>query len=326
MKKVVILATGGTIAGRGGDGKTLNYQPGTIPGEQLLGAVPGIEKLAVLECIQVSNLNSDDLTDRHWLTLVRIIHERTQDPQVAGFVVLHGTDTLEETAYFLHLVLKTSKPVVLTGAMRPSTALAADGPRNLYAAVALARNELAEGRGVLVVFADRIYGAREVQKNSTFAVDAFYGGELGSLGYILDEQPYFYQRSLRKHTLETVFSAEGLSGLPPVTVLYFTIDADPDLLLFAAKRAKGVVVAGAGNGNYSAAWKANVAALGERRIPVVRCSRTGNGEVTPDDAFDAFDHVLCGGNLSPQKAKILLQLALTQTKDLSRIREFFTQY
>ena len=132
MKKVVILATGGTIAGRGGDGKTLNYQSGTIPGEQLLGAVPGIEKLAVLECIQVSNLNSDDLTDRHWLTLVRIIHERAQDPQVAGFVVLHGTDTLEETAYFLHLVLKTSKPVVLTGAMRPSTALAADGPRNLY--------------------------------------------------------------------------------------------------------------------------------------------------------------------------------------------------
>ena len=326
MQKVFILATGGTIAGQGEPGKSLNYRPGNLQVEELLSVVPGIGELADILCIQVAALNSDDLTASHWLNLARIIEEQAQKEDTAGFVITHGTDTLEETAYFLHLVLKTRRPVVLTGSMRPATALSADGPANLYGAVALAASEEAVGRGVMVVSADRIYGAREVQKVSTFALDAFDGRDFGCLGYMLDGHPYFYQRSLSSDILDTVFSVQGLDKLPRVEILFFALDASPELISWAAQRADGLVLAGAGNGNYSLLWNEQVQRLQARHFPVVRCSRIGNGQITPDDAFDSFSNVIRAGNLPPQKAKILLQLALTYSRDLDEIRRIFDRY
>jgi len=326
MRKVVILATGGTIAGRGEAGHATNYASGSIRIEELLASVPGISELAELEWVQAANLNSDDITAAHWVQLGRVIEERSKEPEVAGFVVTHGTDTLEETAYFLHLTLKTDKPVVVTGSMRPATALSADGPGNLYAAVALAADAQAAGRGVLVVFANRIYGAREVQKVNTFALEAFWGGDFGCLGYMLEEKPYFYQQVLRKHTLQTAFSLADLTELPRVDVLYFTVDADPDGIAYAATNAKGLILAGAGNGNYSQAWISQVAALEEKGIPVVRCSRVSCGEVVWEDVFDRFGHVIRGGSLSPQKAKILLRLALAKSWGIAEIQRAFLEY
>jgi len=326
MKKILLIATGGTIAGRGAEGKSGNYHSGELTVEDLLASVPKIREVAELSWVQAANLNSDDITAEHWIRLARLIEELAEDDGTAGFVITHGTDTLEETAYFLHLVLKTEKPVVITGSMRPATALSADGPKNLYASVVLAKSEAAAGRGVLVVFEDRIYDARGVQKVSTFALEAFSSRDLGCLGYMLDEQPYFYQKSIRLHTRETAFSVSGLSGLPRVEILYFSVEASPELLLYAAEISDGIVLAGAGNGNYSLKWNEAVRSLQTRGIPVVRCSRIGSGEITPDDLFDGFSHVITGGNLSPQKAKILLQLSLTVTGDIAEIRRMFGVY
>ena len=325
MKKVVILATGGTIAGRGEMGRETNYRSGEIGAEELLAGVPGLERLAVPEIHQVANVNSDDISAAHWLELERIIRERAEDPEVAGFVITHGTDTLEETAFFLHLTVKTDKPVVLTGSMRPATATSADGPGNLYAAVAAAVSPEAAGRGVLAVFADRIYSAREVQKVSTFALEAFNGRDYGCLGYVLEDRAVFVQQN-RKPAPEEVFAVAGLTELPPVAVLYFTVDADPALVLYAAEISCGLVLAGGGNGNYSLRWKEAVEKLVRRIFPVVRCSRTGNGPITRDDGFDCSGNVIRGGNLPPAKARILLQLALTQSSSPAELKAAFERW
>ncbi len=325
MKKVVILATGGTIAGRGEKGRGTNYRSGEIGVEELLASVPELKRLAELEYHQVANVNSDDISAAHWLALERIIWERSQDPAVAGFVITHGTDTLEETAFFLHLTVKTEKPVVLTGSMRPATATSPDGPANLYAAVVTALSPEAVGQGVLVVFAERIYSAREVQKVSTFALEAFAGRDYGCLGYVLEDRAVLVQQN-HKPGPEKVFDVSTLTALPPVNVLYFTVDADPALLLYAAGISRGLVLAGGGNGNYSLRWKEAVEKLAVKDFPVVRCSLTGNGPITQDDGFDSSPNVIRGGNLPPAKARILLQLALTQSSSLEALREAFARW
>ena len=181
-KKIVVLATGGTIAGVGDEGKTAGYKPGTLTADELIKAVTELGREAELETIQVCNVNSDDITDKIWIRLTNVINEMAEDPEVGGFVITHGTDTLEETAYFLNLTVKTYKPVVLTGSMRPASSLSADGPMNLYEAVCLAASEEAVGKGVMVVFSDRIYSARAVTKISTYHIAAISSGEMGTLG------------------------------------------------------------------------------------------------------------------------------------------------
>ena len=157
--KIIVLATGGTIAGVGEAGKTAGYIPGALTADELLFAVPQLAEVAPIEAIQICNVNSDDITDEIWLTLANKINELAADPDVKGFVITHGTDTMEETAYFLNLTVKTDKPVVLTGSMRPATSISADGPMNLYEAVCVAASDEAVGKGVLSVFSDRIFAA-----------------------------------------------------------------------------------------------------------------------------------------------------------------------
>ncbi len=313
--KVVILATGGTIAGVGEAGKTAGYEPGALTAEELISAVPELEDVADIEAIQICNVNSDDMTAEVWLELAKTINEMSADPEVTGFVITHGTDTLEETAYFLNLTVKTEKPVVITGSMRPSTSISADGPMNLYQSVCVAASSTAVGKGVLAVFSDRIYSARSVTKTSTYHVTAIAAGEMGAIGVVRDGDVYIYETPAKKHTTQTEFDVSGLTGLPRVSVLYFSVDADVELLRFAAEHSDGVVIAGAGAGEFSEGFKA---VIEELDIPVVISSRIDDGVITTDNLL--CENTIAADNLSPQKAAILLRLALaTENPDLVRM-------
>jgi L-asparaginase len=248
---------------------------------------------------------------------------------VDGIVITHGTDTIEETSYFLNLVVKSKKPVVIVGAMRPSTAISADGPINLYNAVILAGSDEAVGKGVLVALNDQINAAREVTKTNTSTADTFRSPELGFLGYMQGNKPYFYRQSTRRHTADSEFDVSGLDVLPQVDIVYgyanmgrVAIDA------FVAAGAKGIVHAGVGDG--SLARPAVEPALIESRkngVLIVRSSRVGNGIVARNGEAkdDELDFVV-SDTLNPQKARILLMLALTKTTDTKEIQRMFYTY
>ena len=319
--KIIVLATGGTIAGVGEAGKTAGYIPGALTADELLFAVPQLAEVAPIEAIQICNVNSDDITDEIWLTLANKINELAADPDVKGFVITHGTDTMEETAYFLNLTVKTDKPVVLTGSMRPATSISADGPMNLYEAVCVAASDEAVGKGVLIVFSDRIFAARSVTKTSTYNVMAISAGEMGAIGVVRDNVVFLYESPSKKHTTETEFDIAGLSALPKVSILYFSVGADPELLRFAAERADGLVIAGAGAGEFSKEW---VEVINGLSIPVVISSRIDDGVITRDNLL--CSNTVAANNLSPQKAAILLQLALTGNVRQENLERLFLQY
>ena len=318
---VVILATGGTIAGSGEIGKETGYKSGSLSVDSLIAAVPGIEKVANIEAIQVCNVNSDDITDDIWLELANTINELAQDDKVSGFVITHGTDTLEETAYFLNLVVKTDKPVVLTGSMRPATSISADGPMNLYQSVCVAANPEAKGRGVMVVFADKIYAARSVGKNSTYDVMAISAGEMGAIGIVRNNEIFLYEESLKLHTTESEFDITGVTTLPSVNIVYFSVDADPKILKYAASVSDGLVIAGAGAGEFSEKY---IDIIKDLKIPVIISSRIDNGLITQDAVL--CDNTVAADNLSPQKAAVLLRLALLNSRSQEDLVRIFSEY
>ncbi len=319
--KVVILATGGTIAGVGEEGKEDGYKPGSLKVDDLLSAIPELGDIAEIEAVQICNVDSDNITAEIWLQLANTINEMAAEPDIKGFVVTHGTDTMEETAYFLNLTVKTDKPVVLTGAMRPATALSADGPANLYDAVSVAASDEAAGQGVLVVFSDRIYAARSVTKTSTYSLMAISAGETGDLGIVRDAKVYFYESPIKRHTVKSEFDVSALKELPKVSILYFSVDADPELLRYAAEHSDGLVIAGAGEGSFDDDW---ISIINELRIPVVISSRIDDGLITKSSLL--CENTVPADNLSPQKAAILLKLALTENADMKRLEQIFSEY
>lgn len=319
--KIVVLATGGTIAGVGEAGKTAGYKPGSLTAEELLSAVPELADAAEIETVQVCNVNSDDITAEVWITLANTINEMAADPDVKGFVVTHGTDTMEETAYFLNLTVKTDKPVVLTGFMRPATSISADGPMNLYESVCFAASDEAVGQGVLIVFSDWIYAARSVMKTSTYNVMAISAGETGSIGVVRDGTVFLYESPSKRHTTDSEFDVSGLETLPKVSVLYFSVDADPEMLRYAAGHSDGLVIAGAGAGEFSEKW---IEIINELSIPVIISSRIDDGVITKDNLL--CKNTVAANNLSPQKAAVLLQLALTGEVSRERLEKLFLQY
>ncbi|MBQ4507022.1 MAG: asparaginase [Firmicutes bacterium] len=325
LPTVVILGTGGTIAGTGEAGKTTGYSAGELDVQSLIDGVPGLDKLATLKGEQVLNTASDNVTAKDWIVLAKRINELAKDDSIAGFVITHGTDTLEETAYFLDLTVKTDKPVICVGAMRPATATSADGPMNLYQSVALARTPEAKGRGVMVVFSDGIYAARQVTKVTTYRTDAFNGRDFGALGYMVDDKAYFYNKSEKPNTVDTPFDVSELEDLPKVGIAYFHIDAELDVLEHYLDSYEGVIVAGAGNGSMSTLWHNRIKERvdGGDGVIVVRAGRMDNGIVTE---YATNPQTIAGNNLNPQKARILLSLALTVTKDREQIREYFATY
>ena len=324
MKEVYILGTGGTISSGGTEGATTNYTNGFFDVDALIAGVPGIKDLAVIRGEQIRNVPSDDITCGDRIVLARRINELSGDDGIAGFVVTHGTNTMEETAFFLNLAVKTAKPVVLTGAMRPSTAISADGSMNIYSSVALAASPEALGRGVMAVMNDRIFDAAHLHKGNAFRLDAFTGGDAGCIGYMQDSTPFFWQKSELPHTLESGFSIDGLTALPKVEIVLFYADADPSILFKAADVSEGLIVAGAGSGFTSKAWEDALAEI-TRRIPVVRASRTMDGVVTRDD-FDGRAGTVPGYLIDPLKARILLSFALTRTRDPGAIEDIFKKY
>ena len=309
---VCILATGGTIAGSGEEGKETGYKPGSISIDDLIKAVPGIDKVAHLQGIQVCNVNSDDMNSLVWWELAYTINKLAEDPKVSGFVVTHGTDTMEETAYYLNLTVKTDKPVVLTGSMRPATSISADGPMNLYQSVCVAASKDALNKGVMVVFSDMIYSARSVTKTSTFDVMAINGGSFGPIGVIRDNQPYFYQQTVKKHTVNSEFKISNeKTELPWVGIVYFAVDMDANVLdyYFQTSSCRGLVIAGAGAGEYSLSFKEKLMYnMQYHNKPVVISSRIGEGIITQNAVL--IPDTVAANDLSPQKAVILLRLAL----------------
>jgi L-asparaginase len=329
---VWVLSTGGTIAGTGSSPTDLaNYKAGTLAGQALVDAVPQIKQIAEVKVEQVANINSSDITLEIWLTLAKRINRiLTDDPAVAGVVVTHGTNTLEETAYFLNLTVKSDRPVVLVGAMRPATAISADGPLNLLNAVRTAISADARGKGALIVMNDEINSARDVTKTNTYRVETFRSPELGALGYVDDDKVVFYRASTRRHTAASEFDVSQLTQLPRVDIVYSYVEPDAAMIETAvARKAKGLVLAGTGAGALSTSEKAAVTALAKlpaaERPVVVRSSRVGNGRVLGRPEFDEIG-ALPADNLNPQKARILLMLALTRTTDLKEIKRIFDQY
>ena len=329
---VWVLATGGTIAATGSSSTDLsNYKSGTLLGEEIVGSVPQIKQFANVKVEQIVNVASYDLTLENWITLANRINEIfANDSTVAGIVVTHGTSTLEETAYFLNLTVKHDRPVVLVGSMRPPTAISADGPINLLNAVRTASSPEARGKGVLVVMNDEINGAREVTKTNTFRVESFRAPELGLLGYVDEDKATFYRASTRRHTVNSEFDVTKIKQLPQVDIVYSYIQPSAAAVeALIGNGARGIVFAGTGPGSLSSVHQSVVKATLSKppasRPLLVLASRVGNGRVISRNEYDRLE-MIPADNLSPQKARILLMLALTKTTDRCDILRMFAEY
>jgi L-asparaginase len=328
LPAIVVLATGGTIAGAAGSDVQAAYTSGQVGVEQLIAAVPQAKKLATLRGEQISNIGSQDMNDEVWLKLANRVNALAAMPDVAGIVITHGTDTIEETAYFLNLVVKTKKPVVLTAAMRPATALSADGPLNFFNAVAVAANPEAAGRGVLVVVNDWIHGASSLTKTSTTAVQTFLSPLSGLIGTVAYGKAEFNRGPIGRHTADSEFSVEGVTALPRADIVMAYENMDGALIdAVAAAGAKGIVIAGVGNGNLSASAVSALAAQAKRGVVCVRASRVAVGRV--DRNVEVDDDKLgfvASLDKNPQKARVLLRLALLKSRSVSDVQRIFDEY
>lgn len=343
LPKVYILATGGTIAGSGSSATKSNYSAGQVAIETLLDAVPAIKDVANVEGEQVVNIGSQDMSDDVWLVLARRVNELLARADVNGIVITHGTDTMEETAFFLSLVVNSSKPVVLVGAMRPSTAISADGPANLYNAVVTAASPASMGRGVLVCMNGKVYGAADVTKTNTTSVETFQSPNSGALGYIHNGEVFYYhapanyngkcvdyvhEGTLHSEPRTPHFDIDGLKALPKVGIAYGYSNVEGDVVdMMIEKGYKGIVYAGVGNGNIHKNVFPELERARRDGIVVVRSSRVPTGATTLDAEVDdnKYQFVASWG-LNPQKARILLMLALTQTDDWRIIQKYFNNY
>jgi L-asparaginase len=328
LPSVVVLATGGTIAGAAASDVQAAYTSGQVGVEQLLAAVPQAKKLAAMRGEQIANIGSQDMNDEVWLKLAKRVNELGAMADVDGIVITHGTDTIEETAYFLNLVVKTKKPVVLTAAMRPSTALSADGPLNFFNAVAVAANKDAGGRGVLVVVNDWIHGASSLTKASTTAVQTFLSPLRGLVGTVAYGECEFYRGPVGKNTVDSEFSLDGVTALPRVDIVMAHENMDGAIIdAAAAAGAKGLVIAGVGNGNMTKPALDALAAQAKKGIVCVRSSRVVTGRVGRNVEVDDDKLALVASDdLNPQKARVLLRLALLKQRPLADVQRLFREY
>lgn len=325
---VYILATGGTIAGQSATAVTAGYKSGAVGVEQLLAAVPQLEEIAEVRGEQVVNIGSQDMNDKVWLTLAKRVNELLAKEDTDGIVITHGTDTMEETAFFLNLVVKSGKPVVLVGSMRPSTAISADGPRNIYNAVACAASPLSYSRGVMVVMDDRILGADDLAKTHTTSVGTFQNPNYGELGIMYDGKPYYSRETDKKHTVNSEFDLSGIDELPRVEIILSHSNATRLFVDAAVKAgAKGIVTAGVGNGNMTTELMDALAEARKNGLSVVRSSRIMTG---PTTQWDEIDDDTLGFSASwfnnPYRSRVLLMMALTKTSDYKEIQRIFQEY
>jgi L-asparaginase len=328
LPNVVILATGGTIAGAAATGTQSGYTSGAVGIDTMVAGVPGITKLANIKGEQVSNVGSQDMSFDILLKLAKRINELASSSAVDGIVITHGTDTMEESAFFLNLTVKTRKPVVMVGSMRPSTAVSADGPLNLYNAVGVAADPRAAGRGVLVVMNDWILDAHSLTKTSTTAVQTFMSPIRGAVGVASYGKNDFYKSPEWPHTTQTPFDVSHVTAMPRVDIIYASADMSSDLIDCAAARgAKGIVIAGVGNGNMNKASVDAAANAVKKGVVVVRSSRVPTGVVGRNVELDDDQlGFIASDELNPQKARILLSLALLGTHTPEELQTFFATY
>jgi L-asparaginase len=325
---IVILATGGTIAGAAASGTQAGYTSGAVTIDAMLAAVPGIDKLASVKGEQISNVGSQDMSFAILLKLAKRINELAAKGDVDGFVVTHGTDTMEESAYFLNLTVKTGKPVVLVGSMRPSTAVSADGPLNLYNAVAVAADPRAKGRGVLVVMDDQIHGARSLLKTSSTSVETFQSPMTGPVGIVAYGKSTFFNTPVWKNTTSSEFDITNVTAVPRVDVIYASADMSPALIdAAAAGGAKGIVIAGVGNGNMNKVSVDAAARAAKKGVVVVRASRVLTGVIGRNvEINDDELGFVASGELNPAKARVLLTLALLKQRPVAEIQKLYYAY
>jgi len=315
---VKVVATGGTIA---------NTPSGRLHAGEVAEAIPALKKVARLEVEEVIRVGSSSITLENWLTLARRINEIfAKEPEVKAVVVTHGSNTVEETGYFLSLTIKSDKPVVLTAAQRQFTTLSSDSPKNFLQAVRVAASDEARGKGALVVTNDVVNAARDVTKNITYRVETYDSKDLGALGFVDEDRVTFYRAPLRAHTAATPFDVSRLQKLPRVDIVYTYAGADGALIeAAAAAGAEGLVIAGFPTGSGTPAMDEAMKRVAAKGIAVVMTNRGGTGRITDTREKEARPLVF-GDNLTPQKARILLMLALTTTKDRAQLQRIFQTY
>jgi L-asparaginase len=332
LPHVLIVATGGTIASRAGSPENLSGYSVADTGEDLVAAVPAISDVAKVTVEQYSNVPSTAITPADWVRMAQLINAALE-PQgegpfgdVDGVVVTHGTDALEETAFFLNLTVRSEKPVVIVGAMRPASAISADGPLNLLNAIRVAAHPSSRDRGALVVLNQEINAARDVTKANTKLVQTFAARGLGILGVVEGDRPVYYRGTERRHTHVSEFDVSGLvpEDLPRVDVSYTYAGSDgADVDAFVAKGTRGIVVATAGAGATTRGQSAALRRAFEAGVIVARSSRTGSGRVGSGRSRGGS---VSADDLNPQKARILLMLALTVTEDPAEVQRIFNTY
>lgn len=326
--KIVILATGGTIAGAAGSSVQSGYTSGAVTIDAMVNAVPDVKKLADIKGEQISNVGSQDMSFEIMLKLAQRIKQLAAQNDVNGIVITHGTDTMEETAYFLNLVTKTDKPIVLVGSMRPSTAVSADGPLNLYNGIAVAADPNARGRGVLLVMNDWIHSAQTLTKVSTTAVQTFMSPIRGLIGTTAYGKNEYYRYPHNKFGAKSEFNVDGVTKLPRVDIIYADADMSADLIDASVERgAKGIVIAGVGNGNMNKVSLDACARASKKGVIVVRSSRVTTGNVDRNvEVNDDELGLVASYDLNPQKSRILLSVALLKPRKLDEIQKLYYEY
>lgn len=325
---IVIVATGGTIAGAGASaGNTASYEAGKVGVDALIAAVPEMSKVASVTGEQVFKINSDDFTDDKLVTLGKRVSALLKQDDVDGVVITHGTDTLEETSFFLNLVVKSDKPVVVVAAMRPSTAISADGPLNLLDAVTVAASPEARGKGVLVTMNDTIQSGRDVTKRVNVVPSAFQD-QWGPLGMVVEGKSYWFRAPVKRHGTSSEFDIDRIDSLPLVTIAYGSGNMIPQVFdAMVAAGAKGIVTAGVGNGSIPTYLVDKLKAIRGQGVQIVRSSRVGDGIVlrNAEEKDDENDWVVAN-DLNPQKARILAALALAKGASSADLQRMFYEY
>lgn len=322
-RKIMMIGTGGTIAGTGNGSSALTeYRSGSIGVDDLMQAVPALAEYGPFESVQFSNIDSSEMSPYRWVRLALLVNEVAKRDDISGIVITHGTDTMEETAYFLQLTVNTNKPIVMTGSMRPATALSADGPVNLLQAVQVARSENAWNHGVLVVMNGYIDSAREVAKLHTTDMATFGNAQLGHMGCVQNGKAYFYYTTCRTHTSDSEFILREEVELPTVGIVNLYGGMDTEILSVVANRSQGLVIGGFGHGTLPQGVRN---ALKKITIPKVRSSRIGNGIVS-SNSLDVKEGFIVSDSLSPVKARILLMLALQQERSREDLVRIFATY
>jgi glutamin-(asparagin-)ase len=328
LPNVVILATGGTIAGAGASAvNSATYAAAKVPVEKLLAGLPELSKVANVRGEQVFQIASESLTNDNLLTLAKRVSALSKQSDVDGIVITHGTDTLEETAYFLTLTVHTTKPIIVVGSMRPGTALSADGALNLFDAVNVAASKDAGGKGVLVTMNDEIQSGRDVSKTVNIKTEAFKS-QWGPLGMIVEGRNYWFRAPVKRHTMQSEFDIDKIDALPAVEIAYGYQGVSATAIDALAKSGiKALIHAGTGNGSVADRIVPNLQKVRADGIPVIRSARVPDGFVIrnaeqPDDKYDW----VVAHDLRPQKARILAMVALTKTNDTKQLQRIFWEY